>query len=90
MIRGHRQHFKFAIMPWKKTDPMTEKEHFVTLAQTGRFTVGELCADFGINRKTGLKYLKRYQSERFKGLHDRCRRRRNSPNVTVRSVEALI
>ena len=26
----------------------------------------------------------------FKGLHDRCRRPRNSPNATVRSVEALI
>jgi hypothetical protein len=33
-------------MPWKKTAPMIEKEHFVTLAQTGRFTVRELCADF--------------------------------------------
>jgi hypothetical protein len=29
------------------------KKHFVTLAQTGRFTVGELCADFEISRKTG-------------------------------------
>ena len=42
---------------------MTEKERFATLAQTGRFTVGELCHDFGISRKTGHKYLKRYRSE---------------------------
>ena len=40
---------------------MSGKEHFVTLAQTGRFTVAELCADFGISRKTGYKYLKRSQ-----------------------------
>jgi hypothetical protein len=39
-------------MPWKKTAPMTEKEHVVTFAQTGRFTVGEQCHDFGISRKT--------------------------------------
>ncbi len=38
-------------MPWKETDPMTERERFVALAQTGRFTVGELCRDFGISRK---------------------------------------
>ena len=34
-------------MPWNETDVMTEKERFVTLAQTGRFTVSELCSDFG-------------------------------------------
>jgi transposase len=67
-------------MPWKKTEPMTEKEHFVTLAQTGRFTVGELCVDFGISRKTGHKYLKRYRSEGFEGLHDHSRRPKSSPN----------
>ena len=77
-------------MPWKETKPMTEKERFATLAQTGRFTVGELCHDFGISRKTGHKYLKRYRSEGRDGLADRSRRPRNSPNATVRSVEALI
>jgi hypothetical protein len=29
-------------MPWKETKPMTEKERFATLAQTGRFILGEL------------------------------------------------
>jgi hypothetical protein len=42
-------------MPWKETKPMTEKERFATLAQTGRFTVRELCADF-------RKVLKRVSS----------------------------
>jgi hypothetical protein len=50
-------------MPWNKTAPMTEKERFVTLAQTGRFTVGELCHDFGISRKTGRRGLKRYHTD---------------------------
>jgi len=49
-------------MPWKKTAPRTEQERFATLAQTGRFTVGELCHDFGINRKTGHRGLKRQHS----------------------------
>jgi putative transposase len=63
-------------MPWKKTQLMTEKEHFVTLAQTGHFTVGELCADFGISRKTGHKYLKRYRCEGFEES-----RKRVSPSI---------
>jgi hypothetical protein len=41
-----------AFMPWYEIDVMTEKERFTALAQTGRFTKTELCADFGISRKT--------------------------------------
>ena len=79
-----------ANMPWKKTEPMTEKERFVILCQTGRFTISELCVDFGISRKTGHKYLKRYRAEGREGLKERNRRPKNSPNATVETVEALV
>jgi hypothetical protein len=29
-------------MPWKTTDVITEKERFMMLAQTGRFTITDL------------------------------------------------
>lgn len=77
-------------MPWKQTEPMTEKEQFAVLAQTGRFTVVELCAEFGISRKTGHKYLKRYRSAGREGLQERSRRPQCSPNATAKSVEGLI
>lgn len=77
-------------MPWKATEPMTEKERFVTLAQTGRFTISNLCKDFGISRKTGHKYLSRYEAEGRDGLKERSRRPKHSPNTTVESVEKLI
>ena len=32
-----------ALMPWKETTSMNEKERFVMLAQTGRFTITDLC-----------------------------------------------
>jgi hypothetical protein len=38
-------------MPWNQTDVMTEKERFVMLAQTGRFTITDLCTDFGMDPK---------------------------------------
>lgn len=63
-----------ALMPWNQTDVMTEKERFVMLARTSRFTITELCADFDISRKTGLKYLQRYHSDGRAGLNDRSRR----------------
>jgi len=61
---------------------MTEKERFVMLAQTGRFTITDLCADFGISRKTGHKYLKRFESDGRTGLSDRSRRPKSCSFMT--------
>ncbi len=36
---------------------MEQKQRFINLAQSGRFTVSELCEEFGITRKTGHKWL---------------------------------
>lgn len=58
---------------------MTEKERFAVLARTGRFTIRELSEDFGISRKTGHKYLNRYESEGRAGLKERSRRPKNCP-----------
>ena len=69
---------------------MDEKERFAALAQTGRFTMTQLCRDFGISRKTGHKYLGRYRAEGRVGLQERSRRPNNSPGATVAEVEALI
>jgi len=79
-----------AIMPWKDTEPMTEKERFVTLAQTGRFTITDLCRDFGISRKTGHKYLEHHGHEGRAVLAERSRRPKSSPAATAQEVEALI
>ena len=40
-------------MPWSEVTPMEQKQRFVSLAATGRFTLTELCADFHVSRKTG-------------------------------------
>ena len=41
---------------------MEEMNRFVVLAQSGRFSVTDLCEQFGISRKTGYKHLERYAS----------------------------
>jgi transposase len=60
------------------------------LAQTGRFTITDLCADFGISRKTGHKYLQRYEANGRVGLKDLSRRPKDCPFTTGSEVEALI
>ena len=38
-------------MPWKNELPMEQKQRFINLAQSGHFTVTELCEQFGITRE---------------------------------------
>ncbi len=47
-------------MPWKNVTDIEELIRFVSLARSGRFTVTDLCEQFGISRKTGHKHLARY------------------------------
>jgi hypothetical protein len=55
-------------MPWKKVSSMEQKQQFVSLAGTDRFTVTELCLEFGISRKTGHKWLSRHAVGGMKAL----------------------
>ncbi len=50
-------------MPWPTVTPMEEIIRFVSLAQTDRFTITDLCEQFGISRKTAHKHLQRYAEE---------------------------
>ena len=59
-------------MPWKESSVMEERMRFV-----GRLLYGEsmtdLCAEFGISRKTGYKVFNRY-AHGLEALTDRSRR----------------
>jgi len=59
---------------------MSQRKEFVKLALTEGANRARLCERFGVSRKTGYKWLARYQRE--PGLADRCRRPRSSPGVT--------
>ncbi len=52
---------------------------FVTDWQSGCWTMTELCADYQISRKTGYKWLERYETGGPAGLHDRSRRPHHEP-----------
>jgi transposase InsO family protein len=63
---------------------------FVAASQSGRRTMTELCAEYGISRKTGYKYLQRYQEEGPDALRDRSRAPHRHPNQTPWEIEAAV
>ena len=60
-------------MPWKNVLPMKEKQRFINLARSDRYTITELCEEFGITRKTGHKWLGRYADGGLSGLTEHSR-----------------
>lgn len=77
-------------MPWQNVTCMEEIIRFVILARSGRFTLTDLCEQFGISRKTGYKYLERYAAEGMIGLQPRSHRPHQFPQRTDEAVESLI
>ena len=68
-------------MPWKKTEPMNERLKFIAAAHDGTYSMTELCEHFGISRKTGYKWLKRFESEGVNGLEERSHANFHHPNA---------
>jgi transposase InsO family protein len=69
---------------------MEQRLRFVTLAQSGHFTVSELCEQFGISRKTGYKWIGRYAASGSKGLEDRSRAPKSPARRTDQEIERLV
>lgn len=66
-------------MPWKETCAMKERLGFVLEVARGERTVSELCRVFGISRKTGYKWLNRYEELGEAGVEERSRAPHHRP-----------
>jgi transposase InsO family protein len=60
-------------MVWKETCAMEERMRFVDAVVDDEETFAALCRRFGVSRKTGYKWLERYDDEGVEGLKDRSR-----------------
>lgn len=58
-------------MPWQETHPMDQRLQFVADHQRGLYAMTELCARYGVSRKTGYKWLARYAALGPAGLYAR-------------------
>lgn len=76
-------------MPWREVDILDLRKDFVFRANQPNANMAELCREYGISRKTGYKWLKRYREKGVAGLTDRSRRPNGSP-LSVKAETALL
>ena len=77
-------------MPWSESSAMDQKRLFINGYVRGTLSISELCARFGVSRKTGYKWIRRFEAQGLSGLEDRSRRPHTSPVATTRDITAAI
>ena len=77
-------------MPWNESSVMSEREAFVVEYGLGEASVADLCERFGISRKTGYKWLDRYEADGLPGLKDRKRAPRERPSAFGNAIRARV
>ncbi len=69
-------------MPWRELKPMDLKVMFIADYLSGRLNFSQLCAAHSISRKTGYKWVARYNADSINGLAE-CSRKGNSQAQAV-------
>ena len=69
---------------------MEQKQRFISLVQSGRFTMMELCQEFGITRKTGHKWKARHALGGSAGLEEHSRAPKTVTCRTSQEIERWI
>jgi putative transposase len=78
-------------MSWKETCAMTERMKFVSDVLKGERDMSQLCDLYGISRKTGYKWLDRFEDGGVAALTDRSHAARHQPNaVAATLVQRLV
>ena len=77
-------------MPWKEELPMDQKTQFVSEYLRDSLSFTELCQRYHISRKTGYKWIARYEAQGPAGLADRSRRPHSSPEQTPDALRLAI
>ncbi len=77
-------------MPWRERSPMDERVQFISDYRRQLLSLTELCARYGVSRKTGYKWIGRYTTEGAAGLTERSSRPRHSPQATAARVADAI
>jgi putative transposase len=89
MLEGTHE-MEVPTMPWQETKPMDQKILFIADYLRDTYSHTELCARYGISRKTGYKWLERYQRFELDGLTEHSRRPRQSPQSTPYAIRKAI
>jgi putative transposase len=77
-------------MPWMETSPVDQRERFIGDHRLDLYAMAELCARYGVSRKTGYKWLARFEEGGRRGLRDRSRAPHHCPHRITGEVAAVI
>jgi len=77
-------------MPWDRTCALKERSLFVLEAVKAETSVAELCRQYGISRKTGYKWLSRFEADGAPGLSERSHAALNSPHRLSAAVSQAV
>jgi len=77
-------------MPWKEKTTMSQRLEFVQEALKENANIRALCREYGITPRTGYKWIKRYREQGEKGLYDRSRRPKHSPQKSGPEIEEAV
>lgn len=77
-------------MPWKEVNPMDQKLLFIADHLRTASTFKDLCWRYGISRKTGYKWVARYEDLGFEGMRNQTRKPHKQPLKTPFAVRKAI
>ena len=77
-------------VPWKERRVMGEKLKFVEAAILPGANVSVLCAEHGISRQTGHKWLRRYREQGYLGLSEQSRRPLSASGTSEEMISAML
>src|SRR6266436_5526693 len=77
-------------MPWLETVPMEQRERFIRDERLALYTMTELCDRYDISRKTGYKWLARFDAGGRQALGDRSRAPHQCPHRISEAIAHLI
>jgi len=77
-------------MPWDETCVVNERMAFIVDWQREEMALAELCRLYGVSRKTGYKWIERFEAGGAVGLQDRSRAPHHHPNAVGEAEEDAI
>lgn len=78
-------------MPWNEISPLDQRTQFIAEYLDEDLSISELCDLFNVSRKTGYKWIGRYERDGARGLEARNSKPRSCPHQTAESlVNALV
>lgn len=77
-------------MAWRITNVEDQRKLFINAYLENQETISGLCELFGVSRKTGYKWIERFEEEGLGGLKDRRRARHNQIRICDELVEKVL